>query len=172
MRDRACNIKYMMMTNKNHYESTEAFKTDPTVPVFLMKLQKGNNGLDMSVASHIVIFEPILSASLGRKERMMGSNGSAGSGACPANRAENADSGPLHRCKGQHRKQNVGIVWSERCRYSLFEHRKQTEVRHCGYGVTEQETLTGQELLDLCNEWIVCEQTLDRFFVYRSVNMC
>ena len=43
------------------------------------------------------------------------------------------------------------------CRYSLFEHRKETQVRHCGYGMMERETLTGQELLDLCNEWNVCK---------------
>lgn len=113
-RYRACQIKYLMMKEKNRYESTEAFKTDPTVPVFLMRLQKGNNGLDMSVASHIVIFEPILSASLGGKERIIGSNGSAGSGASPANWAENADSGSLHCCERQHREQDVGIVWCKR----------------------------------------------------------
>lgn len=65
MRNRACKIKYLMMDKSNHFKSTQEFKSDPTIPVFLMKLQKGNNGLDMSVASHIIIFEPILSASLG-----------------------------------------------------------------------------------------------------------
>ena len=55
------------MKNTDYYQSTEAFKTNPKIPVFLMLLQKGNNGLDMSVASHIVIFEPILSASRQRE---------------------------------------------------------------------------------------------------------
>ena len=52
-----------MMTRNNYYESVEIFKKSHNIPVFLMQLQKGNNGLDMSVATHVVIFEPILSAS-------------------------------------------------------------------------------------------------------------
>ena len=59
----ACDIKFLMMTRNNYYESVEIFKKSHNIPVFLMQLQKGNNGLDMSVATHVVIFEPILSAS-------------------------------------------------------------------------------------------------------------
>ena len=57
------NINYRVMKAKNHYDSTSEFKNDPSVSVLLMLLQQGNNGLDMSVATHIIIMEPILSAS-------------------------------------------------------------------------------------------------------------
>lgn len=52
------------MSRRNNYESTMEFKNDPSVTVLLMLLQQGNNGLDMSMATHIIIMEPILSASV------------------------------------------------------------------------------------------------------------
>ena len=57
-------INCMLMTRKHNYESTSVFRESKNMPVFLMLLQQGNNGLDMSVASHIIIMEPILSASV------------------------------------------------------------------------------------------------------------
>lgn len=51
------------MTRDHNYRSTTMFKESIDIPVLLMLLQQGNNGLDMSVASHIIIMEPILSAS-------------------------------------------------------------------------------------------------------------
>lgn len=51
------------MENKNNYKNTTIFKSDFTIPVFLIRLQQGNNGLDLSVATHIIVMEPVLSAS-------------------------------------------------------------------------------------------------------------
>ena len=52
------------MESTKNYENTTIFKSDFTIPVFLMKLQQGNNGLDLSIATHIIIMEPVLSASM------------------------------------------------------------------------------------------------------------
>lgn len=58
------NIRCIFMTRKDNYTSTIQFKTNPNIAVFLLLLQQGNNGLDMSIATHIIIMEPILSASV------------------------------------------------------------------------------------------------------------
>ena len=47
-------INCLLMTRKHNYESTSVFRESKNMPVFLMLLQQGNNGLDMSVASHII----------------------------------------------------------------------------------------------------------------------
>ena len=51
------------MESTKNYGNTTIFKTDFTIPVFLMRLQQGNNGLDLSIATHIIVMEPVLSAS-------------------------------------------------------------------------------------------------------------
>ena len=56
-------ISACVMTRVNNYESVTTFKKDPSIHVLLLLLQQGNNGLDMSMANHIIIMEPILSAS-------------------------------------------------------------------------------------------------------------
>ena len=60
---REVKIKCILMTRDHNYRSTTVFKESNDIPVLLMLLQQGNNGLDMSIASHIIIMEPILSAS-------------------------------------------------------------------------------------------------------------
>lgn len=62
---REVNINCILMTRDHNYRSTTVFKESADIPVLLMLLQQGNNGLDMSIASHIIIMEPILSASEG-----------------------------------------------------------------------------------------------------------
>ena len=60
-------IPYCFMTKANNYRSTIEFKNDNKIKVLLLLLQQGNNGLDMSIATHIIIMEPILSASRNMK---------------------------------------------------------------------------------------------------------
>ena len=60
---RESNIRYLIMNRTKHYENTFQFRNDPKIPVFLMRLQQGNNGLDLSVATHVIVMEPVLSAS-------------------------------------------------------------------------------------------------------------
>ena len=43
------------MNRSKHYENTFQFRNDPKIPVFLMRLQQGNNGLDLSVATHVIV---------------------------------------------------------------------------------------------------------------------
>lgn len=61
---RESNIRYLVMNRTKHYENTFQFRNDPKIPVFLMRLQQGNNGLDLSVATHVIVMEPVLSASI------------------------------------------------------------------------------------------------------------
>ena len=56
-------ISSCVMKRSNNYQSVATFKKDPSIHVLLLLLQQGNNGLDMSIANHIIIMEPILSAS-------------------------------------------------------------------------------------------------------------
>lgn len=72
-------IPCIFMTRKDNYASTVLFKTNPNIAVFLLLLQQGNNGLDMSIATHIIIMEPILSASISMIIVMIYSDGSTGS---------------------------------------------------------------------------------------------
>lgn len=60
---RESQIKYLIMNRTKNYENTFQFRNDPSISVFLMRLQQGNNGLDLSVATHVIVMEPVLSAS-------------------------------------------------------------------------------------------------------------
>lgn len=57
------------MSRARNYESVFRFRQDPSIPILLMRLQQGNNGLDLSCATHIIVMEPVLSASSAARVR-------------------------------------------------------------------------------------------------------
>ena len=61
--DRESSIRFILMSRARNYENVFRFRKDPTIPILLMRLQQGNNGFDLSCATHVIVMEPVLSAS-------------------------------------------------------------------------------------------------------------